>query len=124
MEDLPMNLLRLDELPIGARQKELLDLIDNLRRTTTDVPLPQLVVVGDQSSGKSSVLEALTFLKFPARGGGQCTSFASQISMRRGPKATISASIIPDERRPAGEKGKLREFYHKITDQKESDLRI
>jgi polynucleotide 5'-kinase involved in rRNA processing len=82
MEDLPINLLRLDELPIGARQKELLDLIDNLRKTTADVPLPQLVVVGDQSSGKSSVLEALTFLKFPARGGGQCTSFATQISMR------------------------------------------
>ncbi|KAL2788021.1 P-loop containing nucleoside triphosphate hydrolase protein [Aspergillus keveii] len=122
MEDLPMNLLRLHELPIAARQKELLDLIDNLRRTTTNVPLPQLVVVGDQSSGKSSVLEALTFLRFPARGGGQCTSFATQISMRREPKATISASIIPDENRLVEEKENLQKFHHKIIDQKQGDL--
>lgn len=42
------------------------------------IALPQLVVVGDQSSGKSSVLEGLTNLPFP-RDSGLCTRFATQI---------------------------------------------
>ena len=46
------------------------------------IDLPQLVVVGDQSSGKSSVLEGLTNLPFP-RDSGLCTRFATQITFRR-----------------------------------------
>ena len=40
----------------------------------------KLVVVGDQSSGKSSVLEGLTDLPFP-RDNGLCTRFATQICL-------------------------------------------
>ncbi|KAL3263805.1 hypothetical protein ABHI18_001407, partial [Aspergillus niger] len=60
------------------------------------INLPQLVVVGDQSSGKSSVLEGLTKLKFP-RNSGLCTRFATQIIFRRDPslmERKISGSII------------------------------
>jgi hypothetical protein len=60
------------------------------------INLPQLVVVGDQSSGKSSVLEGLTNLKFP-RDSGLCTRFATQIIFRRDRKLKtrkISGSII------------------------------
>jgi hypothetical protein len=56
--------------------------------------LPQIVAVGDQSSGKSSVLEALTGLPFP-RDSGLCTRFVTQIRFCRAPKAAISVSIIP-----------------------------
>jgi Dynamin family len=56
--------------------------------------LPQIVAVGDQSSGKSSVLEALTGLPFP-RDSGLCTRFATQIRFCRAPAADISISIIP-----------------------------
>jgi hypothetical protein len=58
------------------------------------VPLPQIVAVGDQSSGKSSALEALTGLPFP-RDSGLCTRFATQIRFCRAPEAGISVSIIP-----------------------------
>ncbi|VUC37095.1 unnamed protein product [Clonostachys rosea] len=58
------------------------------------VDLPQLVVVGQQSSGKSSVLEGLTGLPFP-RDSGLCTRFATQITFRRSDESKISASIIP-----------------------------
>ena len=58
------------------------------------IDLPQLVVVGDQSSGKSSVLEGLTNLPFP-RDSGLCTKFATQITFRRSAKAKVSMGIIP-----------------------------
>ncbi|KAJ5052609.1 P-loop containing nucleoside triphosphate hydrolase protein, partial [Bipolaris maydis] len=52
------------------------------------VDLPQLVVIGDQSSGKSSVLEGLTGLPFP-RDSGLCTRFATQITFRRSSEENI-----------------------------------
>jgi len=58
------------------------------------ISLPQIVVVGDQSSGKSSVLEGLTKLPFP-RESDLCTRFATQIVFRRDPIQSISVSIIP-----------------------------
>ena len=62
------------------------------------VSLPQLLVVGNQSSGKSSVLEGLTSLPFP-RDSGLCTRFATWILFRRDPKFSISAAILkrPDK---------------------------
>jgi hypothetical protein len=58
------------------------------------IALPQIVVVGDQSSGKSSVLEGLTGLPFP-RDSDLCTRFATQITFRRSLVKAISVSIIP-----------------------------
>lgn len=77
----------------------LLDKIDRLFACNVGeyIDLPQLVVVGDQSSGKSSVLEGLTKLPFP-RDTGLCTRFATQIIFRRNkdlPDRVIEASIIP-----------------------------
>lgn len=74
------------------------------------VSLPQLVVVGDQSSGKSSVLEGLTKLSFP-RDSGLCTRFATQIIFRRDSNLVereISASIIPASGSTPEEDQKLR----------------
>ncbi|KAL1647113.1 hypothetical protein SLS58_002884 [Diplodia intermedia] len=58
------------------------------------IDLPQIVVVGDQSSGKSSVLEGLTRLPFP-RDSGLCTRFATQITFRRAIAKSISVAVIP-----------------------------
>ena len=59
------------------------------------VNLPQIVVVGDQSSGKSSVLEGLIKKDLP-RDSGLCTRFATQIVFRRALEEHISIFIIPD----------------------------
>lgn len=63
------------------------------------VDLPQIVVVGDQSSGKSSVLEGLIKKPLP-RDSGLCTRFATQFVFRRTVKVNISVSIIPDRDAP------------------------
>ena len=49
-----------------------IDLIDSLRAlgVEQDLALPAIAVIGDQSSGKSSVLEALSGVALP-RGSGK-----------------------------------------------------
>ncbi|KAF9405013.1 hypothetical protein BGZ94_003809 [Podila epigama] len=51
---------------------------------TQKLSIPQMAIVGDQSSGKSSVLEAITKLSFP-RGKNMCTRFAILVNLRRNP---------------------------------------
>ncbi|KAL6189838.1 hypothetical protein ACLB2K_036239 [Fragaria x ananassa] len=57
------------------RIRPLLDAVDKLRNLMVmdeGIQLPTIVVVGDQSSGKSSVLESLAGISLP-RGQGICT---------------------------------------------------
>jgi len=79
----------------GLADPQLLRKIDRLFECNVGnyIDLPQLVVVGDQSSGKSSVLEGITGLPFP-RDSGLCTRFATQSTFRRAPVDSITVSII------------------------------
>lgn len=88
-----------------------LDKIDKLRElgVSTFVDLPQLVVVGDQSSGKSSVLEAVMDLPLP-RDSGLCTRFATNVIFRRSPQSNIAVSIIPGPKRTREESKPLNAF--------------
>ena len=59
------------------------------------VYLPQIVVVGGQSSGKSTILEGLIRMALP-RDSGSCTRFAAQMIFRRSIEEHTSVSIIAD----------------------------
>jgi len=62
-----------------------LDAIDKVRHhlTGVNIELPAIVVVGDQSSGKSSVLESLSGIGLP-RGGNLVTRCPLELALRRG----------------------------------------
>ncbi|KAI1470781.1 P-loop containing nucleoside triphosphate hydrolase protein [Daldinia caldariorum] len=88
--------------------------VDKLRELIgTKVALPQLVVVGDQSSGKSSVLEGLTNFGFP-RDAELCTRYATQITCRREKEEIINVSIIPHDEASAGEQARIKKFYRSL----------
>jgi len=61
--------------------RPMIDLIDKLRwmGVDKDVSLPSIVVVGDQSSGKSSVLEALSGVQLPRGSGNFLLSSVSTV---------------------------------------------
>ncbi|KAI1134599.1 P-loop containing nucleoside triphosphate hydrolase protein [Hypoxylon sp. FL0543] len=79
-------------------QLELLDAIDRLRLQGVDhyISLPQIIVCGDQSSGKSSVLEAISGVPFPVK-SNLCTCFPTELVLRRAPETGVTVSIIPDD---------------------------
>ncbi|KAK0609767.1 putative dynamin [Bombardia bombarda] len=86
-----------------------LHVIDQLREKNIGkyLPLPQLVAVGDQSSGKSSLLESLTGIPFP-RGQELCTRYATQITHRREEHVCINITIIPRPNAPEAVKDHLK----------------
>lgn len=88
------------EVPDTLRQlnnpeaRALIDTVDGLRDLQVGeiVDLPQIIVVGDQSSGKSSVLEAISRVKFPVD-SDLCTRFATELILRKAVDNTFSVSI-------------------------------
>ncbi|CAN8095464.1 unnamed protein product [Discula destructiva] len=98
----------------GLGHRTMLDKIDKLRELVgTIIALPQLVVVGDQSSGKSSVLESLTGFSFP-RAAGLCTRYATQITCRREPHSSVTIGIIPRPNADDAVKKKLQAFQRSV----------
>ncbi|KAK6440516.1 hypothetical protein LTR95_003253 [Oleoguttula sp. CCFEE 5521] len=97
--------------------RSVLSVVDELRLSGLGsiLQLPQLVVCGDHSSGKSSVLEAITQVPFP-RKENLCTRYATEINLRRALTDTITTRIIPDQSRPEEERTKLSAFNETITD--------
>ncbi|VFR02838.1 unnamed protein product [Cuscuta campestris] len=72
------------------RIRPLLDCVDKLRHlkiAQEGIQLPTIVVVGDQSSGKSSVLESLAGISLP-RGQGICTRVPLIMRLKNVPNLT------------------------------------
>ena len=109
-----LKLPSLDALQ-SVEQMELLDVVDSLRACGLSeiVALPQLIVCGDQSSGKSSVLEAISGIPFP-RQENMCTRFATEVILRRAKKDVISVSIVPGKDHVQPDYDQLLQFRHEL----------
>lgn len=81
---------------LNGEHKPLVDTIHSLRKHGVGemVDLPQIIVVGDQSSGKSSVLEAISHFLFPIE-DGVCTRFATELILRTGSEFKVKVHIQP-----------------------------
>ncbi|KAI2471102.1 P-loop containing nucleoside triphosphate hydrolase protein [Annulohypoxylon bovei var. microspora] len=101
--------------------KTLMDVIDKLRSKGINryVNLPQIVVCGDQSSGKSSVLQAISGMSFPTQ-DNLCTRFATELILRHTnehAEEKCHVSISPGVDRSSQEKTRLEQFqYSEIPD--------
>ncbi|KAH7324040.1 interferon-induced GTP-binding protein Mx [Rhexocercosporidium sp. MPI-PUGE-AT-0058] len=98
-------------------QLDLLDSIDCLRSQGIShyVSLPQIIVCGDQSSGKSSVLEAISGVPFPTK-SNLCTRFPIELVLRKTSHVGVSVSIVPHESRSESEQLSLSGFHEKLDD--------
>jgi GTP-binding protein EngB required for normal cell division len=96
-------------------QLELLDSIDSLRSQGIShyVSLPQIIVCGDQSSGKSSVLEAISGVSFPIK-SNLCTRFPTELVLRKTSHIGVSVSIVPDQSRSEPEQLSLSSFHETL----------
>ncbi|KAH9427484.1 hypothetical protein MCOR02_012115 [Pyricularia oryzae] len=102
----------------SSRSTERINQIDQVRAYGIGdvVFLPQLVVCGDQSAGKSSVLESVTNIPFP-RKSGLCTRFPTEIILRHNFTATrIMATIHPHASRPEEKRDALLQYRRVLAD--------
>jgi hypothetical protein len=92
-------------------QLELLNSIDSLRSQGIShyVSLPQIIVCGDQSSGKSSVLEAISGVSFPVR-SSLCTRFPTELVLRKHSQSGVRVSIGSHQSRSELEQNRLSSF--------------
>lgn len=95
----------------SSEPQSLLDKIDSLRLQGISkfVFLPQIVICGDQSSGKSSVLEAISGVPFP-RNDTLCTRIATEVILRPAPTAGAVVSIAPSQDASDAERSRLDTF--------------
>ncbi|KAH8842908.1 hypothetical protein MCOR01_006804 [Pyricularia oryzae] len=89
----------------------ILDKVDKLRELIgSRVSLPQLFVVGDQSSSKSSVLKGITGFACP-RDAELCTRYANQITCRRKNFESVTVAIVPHEDTNQDKVARLNRFF-------------
>jgi hypothetical protein len=74
--------------------KALNEVITRLRDCGTEqvLSLPKIAVVGSQSAGKSSLIEAISQIKVP-RASGTCTRCPMEVILRRGPAASWHCKV-------------------------------
>ncbi|KAK7970576.1 hypothetical protein PG996_000995 [Apiospora saccharicola] len=97
----------------------LMDIIDGLRSKGVSryIDLPQIVACGGQSSGKSSVLQAISGLSFPV-GTNLTTTFATELVLRRTSETSeerCRVSVQPGKDHSEDQRKKLEAFGFSTT---------
>lgn len=80
---------------LGSKAKQLVNAVNKLEQAgieASGLPLPKIVAVGDQSAGKSSLIEAISGIKVP-RAAGTCTRCPLQISLVQDPEPSWKVTV-------------------------------
>jgi GTPase SAR1 family protein len=94
----------------GTRYARLLNnLVRNLREVGTEelVSLPKIAVIGNQSSGKSSLIEAICQIQVP-RAGGTCTRCPMEVILRSSDDGEWRGKVLLRNEKD-GPTGKIKE---------------
>ncbi|XWW97906.1 hypothetical protein V2A60_005902 [Cordyceps javanica] len=104
----------------SEEQLHLLNAVDSLRSQGIShyISLPQIIVCGDQSSGKSSVLESISGVPFPTK-SSLCTRFPTELILRKTAFSSINVSIVPHHSRNDEDKDFLSNFRERLLDFKD-----
>lgn len=102
----------IDPKPFNLFDNKQALLFDSMRRlselkVSKKIETPQLIVVGAQSSGKSSVLEALVRCHFPVDDVKPTTRFPIKLDLRKADHKTIKVEIEPGITRPLRDHDRL-----------------
>jgi GTPase SAR1 family protein len=94
----------------------MIEAMDRLRDlgVTRIYPLPQVVVCGAQSSGKSSVLAAITEIPFP-RNMEMCTRYVTKVTLAYSQSESVEITIEPGRNRSSEDKRRLKFFKEVVS---------
>ncbi|KIK69970.1 hypothetical protein GYMLUDRAFT_151336 [Collybiopsis luxurians FD-317 M1] len=128
--DNPTSGVGLSNTQIGQKRRYALDLVNRLQNTgvQTDIDLPQIAVIGNQSAGKSSLIEAISGITLP-RASGTCTRCPTECRLTYAPapapwKCVVSIRLITDSTgQPLGQ-ARNEPFGDVIYDKAEVEERI
>lgn len=92
----PEEVLKDDQMMfVTKRMIEIRNLLQKVGQTNT-VTLPSIVVIGSQSSGKSSVLEAIVGHEFLPKGSNMITRRPIELTLVNDPSARVDYGEFPD----------------------------
>ena len=105
-----------------ARYQKTLQVLQNIRALCGgQLNLPQICVVGDQSSGKSALLETTTGIKFPVK-SGICTKAPIVVECKNDPNVKATDFYIQDRATLAYSKVPLESLDSEIMRIQDQDL--
>ena len=104
-----------------TKLKKYINIVDDLRDVGVQnfVKLPRIVVLGGQSSGKSSVLESIVGLDFLPRGEGLVTRRPLELRLNHQPEGTQPWAEFSIEKKGVKftDFSKVRDTINELTDQ-------
>ena len=105
LQSLSINLLH------SKAQADLLDRLDELRDLgfRRRISPPQLVICGDQNSGKTTIFEAITGISLPVN-DGMCTRFATEVTFKKSAHCSAHVRIRPSPNASPNHRSKLGAF--------------
>ena len=109
----------------SLEHKRLVEVIKvlKLHGINSSVTPPRIIVLGDRSSGKSSVLEALSGVAFPIK-GNLCTRSPIELTLQESAEVNVDISIKPHDGRSKAEKARLVSFSPPATTVNDMSLLI
>ncbi|KAK7471940.1 hypothetical protein VKT23_000046 [Stygiomarasmius scandens] len=113
---------------LSQGRRRMLDLVNRLHMTGVqiDIDLPLIAVIGNQSAGKSSLIESISGITLP-RAAGTCTRCPTECSLSYSPspwKCTVSLRIMTDSSGQLLGEPRNEQFGSVITKKDEVEDRI